>query len=605
MHKVLIIVFLFLGKLAFCQSLLNDTIDASPTGTYVQTLHETDSGYYFVGMIPHPSNPGNPDQFFLGFIDHEGNWETKLLEYDGEDQRSAFSINKLQVNNDGNFVTAYSSCSSYCYPRIKEVTPEGVVVRDTIYKDIIDSLGLAILDFNNVYFDSNLEEYTLLMNTYDTAKFANSEDDYGNLLYLKLDDDFQVLDTILFTDPDQLFAYLSASMCWKPDGTKVILIQDNFQSPWPENESGKMVFYEVDTQDNYMKVAEYEPSQNNRYVFSLIGSADSSYVFTYIGSTWDTLSNDWLYSNHICKLDWDYDMIWDVSLTLNPYPTPVSEIINYCIIESGDSCYITANGGETGAYGAQLYKLDANGNQLWRRRILKVIPSQLPETSYSSVIIRDIIENENNGFTLFGRLRNNVFGVGPFIYGYIIETNCLGFVAPPEAHAAHEVRDDFEIAFHNESMQAGSYTWYFGDGTSLETGEYADTVSHIYEGFGTYEVMLIAHGCDEERDTTIFQVNPTLHADPTVVTDGQGYYTIFPNPVQVGSELYVYLNGLILEDGEVLLQFYTEDGKIAEEIPLTAMEGTYIITPNLSSGLYLTRLVGMGEVLQTRKLIVH
>src|SRR5690606_28467690 len=102
--------------------------------------------------------------------------------------------------------------------------------------------------------------------------------------------------------------------------------------------------------------------------------------------------------------------------------------------------------------------------------------------------------------------------------------------------------DHYGIHFYNTSMQAGSYTWHFGDGTVLETDEYTDTVAHTYPGFGSYEGMLIAHGCNGDNDTLHFVVEPKLHADPSIVTNGNGYFTVFPNPGIAGNELFVYLN---------------------------------------------------------------
>ena len=118
-----VIYLLFFAFFSSAQGFLNDTVSVSLTGTYFNSIYEVDSGYYCVGMVPHPSEPGNPDQFLLGFMSYEGEWETKLLDYDTlQDQRAGFSYNSLILNNQGNFVHAYSNCGDgNCYPRINTV----------------------------------------------------------------------------------------------------------------------------------------------------------------------------------------------------------------------------------------------------------------------------------------------------------------------------------------------------------------------------------------------------------------------------------------------------------------------------------------------------
>jgi hypothetical protein len=178
-------------------------------------------------------------------------------------------------------------------------------------------------------------------------------------------------------------------------------------------------------------------------------------------------------------------------------------------------------------------------------------------------------------------------------------------MGPPEGHADYLIEDNFQVSFYNQSMQAGSYTWDFGDGTSLETGEYSDTISHTYTGFGNYEVVLIARGCEGENDTVRFNVIAALHTNPNLVTDGQGYFTLFPNPIAAGNLFNVYINGLDPNDGTVWLELINAEGRLVQEIQLSATEGTYMLNLSLGSGLYMVNLKQGGSVLQSRKLMVY
>lgn len=136
------------------------------------------------------------------------------------------------------------------------------------------------------------------------------------------------------------------------------------------------------------------------------------------------------------------------------------------------------------------------------------------------------------------------------------------------------------------------------------TDEYADTVSHTCAGFGNYQVLLIAHGCNGKADTVSFHVKSALHADPTVITDGQGYFLLFPNPLPSGSPINVYINGLNPEHGDVILKFHDMRGREVHQVQLSATEGSYQLNPKLSQEMYNVSLFQGETLLQTRKLNV-
>jgi hypothetical protein len=595
---------LFFAFFSSAQGFLNDTVSVSLTGTYFNSIYEVDSGYYCVGMVPHPTEPGNPDQFLLGFMSFEGDWETKLLDYDTlQDQRSGFSHNSLILNNQGNFVHVYSNCGDgNCYPRLKEVTPEGQIVRDTIYRDVIDSLGLIVFDGNNLYFDSFSGDYTVLSNTSDTARFEAGFPDFGTQLYLRIDQNFTIVDTIHFTDPNQTHSYIYASKCIKFNGIEVVMIQDQKQAGSAENREGKMVFYEVDQNGLHQRMADYNVGQYERQSRSLISTFDSAFVFFYIQSEW--VIDEWRYTNMLCKLDSNYQLIWETPLFYTSYPSPGSTIFAHRVVETIDSAYVVAMGGANVDFGVVLMKIHKYGAVEWERHIVKPIPN-IQDTSYSDVEIRDVIKNSKGGYTMIGRHDNEILGPIVTINGYVVETNCLGFMGPPEGHADYLIEDNFQVSFYNQSMQAGSYTWDFGDGTLLETDEYSDTISHTYTGFGNYEVILIARGCAGENDTVQFNVIAALHTNPSLVTDGQGYFTLFPNPIAAGNLFNVYINGLDPNDGTVWLELINAEGRRVQEIQLSAKEGTYMLNLSLASGIYMVNLNQGGSVLQSRKLMVY
>ena len=74
-----------------------------------------------------------------------------------------------------------------------------------------------------------------------------------------------------------------------------------------------------------------------------------------------------------------------------------------------------------------------------------------------------------------------------------------------------------EIKFENQSEKAVTYQWDFGDGNT--STEYSPT--HIYANAGTYDVSLIATGCEMGEDTLLQQqyivVDPEAEACDTIV----------------------------------------------------------------------------------------
>lgn len=145
----------------------------------------------------------------------------------------------------------------------------------------------------------------------------------------------------------------------------------------------------------------------------------------------------------------------------------------------------------------------------------------------------------------------------------------------PLASFSYSNSGNGQISFTNNSVNATTYFWDFGDdNTSIENNP-----SHTYETTGIYTVKLFANKCDME-DSTIQNINIT-----TLNIQNQEnnaiYINIYPNPVKnninlkvdaklIGTNYMIYDN-----TGKSLLT-----GKINSE-------NTVIESGNLSSGIYL------------------
>ncbi|MDG1332839.1 MAG: PKD domain-containing protein, partial [Crocinitomicaceae bacterium] len=146
------------------------------------------------------------------------------------------------------------------------------------------------------------------------------------------------------------------------------------------------------------------------------------------------------------------------------------------------------------------------GEDVWVRNY-----RYFPEDSarrYTHEII-DLEKTHDGGYIMCGSVisADSLQAGSPAQYGYVIKTNCLGFLGDPEAATSYTFGENNTVIFNNESIQAGSYYWDFGDGTFLTTEEDTNAIIHEYTASGIYTVQLIGYGCDGVNDTLTFNIN--------------------------------------------------------------------------------------------------
>ena len=400
----------------------------------------------------------------------------------------------------------------------------------------------------------------------------------------------------------------------------------------PSDPESQIVFMTIDEQGNILNKKHYTDGQMAGSPFALTRTEDNGFLFTYVKSV--NIDNSWINNDYLCKVDSNFNLVWKMSVDTLIHSGGF-KYLEKNIAPTLDGSYITAGGSGTFEPDYQstalLSKFDKNGQIAWQRH--HFLLSEVSPTAPITTEINDVIATSDSGYCMVGQVFDYpVFGTSPIsFYGYLVKTNCLGFLGNAVASAGFSYEDEFAVRFYNTSMQAGSYFWNFGDGTTLSTDEYVDTVVHEYPTFSPspspsassgsggnggngsyaeYEVMLIAYGCYDslgvrDADTVVFTVQPRKHQDPSVVTNGNGYFTIFPNPISAGSPLYVYLNGLNFNDGEVVLKIYGNDGRYVTKYILSVSEGSYQIDNELASGVYLLVLEQGGERLEVERLVVE
>jgi PKD repeat protein len=249
-----------------------------------------------------------------------------------------------------------------------------------------------------------------------------------------------------------------------------------------------------------------------------------------------------------------------------------------------------------GTQTVRLYNFTSKGKYNWIRDYYYYPIDSLKDPTYE---INDIEIMSDGGFVLGGESKNKVSlnqGI-PGQFAYLLRTNCLGFLSPPQAQFEYESEKN-EVLFINNSMNAGSYTWCFGQGDSLRTGEEIDSVTHTYEYGGQYEVALIAHGCNGEADTVKLNINVAQGAYGNI---GDNYFSLYPNPVQQGNLITIETGNV--ENGE--LHFFDAQGKRVKTVQLPDAKSIYFIDHDFSAATYVLQLSSEGKVLQRRKLVVQ
>ena len=157
---------------------------------------------------------------------------------------------------------------------------------------------------------------------------------------------------------------------------------------------------------------------------------------------------------------------------------------------------------------------------------------------------------------------------------------------------------DFEISeflvhFQNLSLNADSFLWDFGDGT---TSEENDPV-HSYDDIGQYTVTLIAF--NEYSDDTLVQV---LDVTDIPEFSNQHSITIYPNPAKGSFTLQTVAPGVKNID----LQLFTIEGKLVfRKEFVNASKSNVVEIYNIPEGLYLLKITILPGQVSYKKIIIY
>lgn len=578
------------------QTYLNDTLSDGSRQSYFQNVIEVDSGYICFGgktvLYPNKLLP----KLTLSFIDYDGNFSHTYISPDTIIKEfSWYGNNQFVVNNAGNFVHVFDCFGpTGRFPKLVELSPQGQLVQEANLKPFLDSLHITLVG-HTVYYNASLDEYDVLINFYDDSLATWSTTiNPSRTMYVRLDGSMNLIDTLLLFDPQQRFGLVLEELLYEGD-EKVIVHYSNYSPAQNSAREGHILLSRIGSNGALTEQLTYNDGPFSTQMKGLKHSLDSNYLFTYEKCYWAS-SSEWLSQNFIVKLDKQFNLIWKTAI--DPWIEHSNSFYfqQNQVIVNPDSSIIVVGGGinldpppphtvEQNA--AQISKYNNDGEQLWLRYIYKVPNIGVPIDELGGVVIKDVIRNSKGGYTMVGYVDYYYDGFSQLkTYAYIAETNCLGFMGDPVALAAVSYEDSLRVNFHNNSFQAGSFSWYFGDGDSLVSGENLIDFSHTYTSADSFEVLLVAHGCDVQ-DSLRFWVYPSHLEieDSTEQVEFGGHFYLYPNPASGNQGLNILLHP-VSDCNALQLVFYDEKGRLLRELPVQNMEQSLLIDHNFSPGTY-------------------
>lgn len=578
-------------------------------------IYVTDSCYYYTCT----SGKAYQREFFnFGKIQFDGTEEILLLDQDLTSlQRVMFSQVDMDTNFRGNFVTNFVNYSSLgSVPRIKEFDSDGNLLNDFIYNDLWQIDSLSFWPANRQIIDNYDSSYYILTlaSDYTTDDNSGSFNGIRGCVLFKVKFDGSIVFSKHFNylpvgtyKPSwvgiNFLQYSPTSMLMVIDEQK-IYAPSSYEMNW-----ARIHFIEIDKNGDELNHQIFQDGQYSPGYYGCTVLNDGGVLISYYESILDGLppNNDYFRPRPvIARLDNNFDLVWKRNIR-EFYGSEYSYYTNmhdFKIVQ--DSLFVGAfeyvdelvfNQSYYTTLRLSQYNLD--GVNKWNRDYTYFPTDNFNDPEYG---IYDLELTPDGGYIMCGEIFHfdSLSAGSPGQFGYILKTNCLGFLSDPIAEFSYSTNNG-EVEFVNEGIQAGSYRWNFGDGETLNTTEYIDTVSHSYSANGDYTVQLIAYGCNGINDTIsktimVSGISSGYAGDGTLLT-------IYPNPISSGESLAFYV-GKITEEN-VTVEVVNMLGQIVFQGQVHTPNTTYIVPLNVASGEYFVSLRSESDRLEVEKLIVR
>ncbi len=622
LQTLVMIAMMLIGGSAFAQEFQK----VYPFDQYMQItdVYPTDSCYYYIAC--HGTTLYTDSEVAFGKLDLNGNvvFQNTFLQQDTANFPNR-TYAELQLNHKGNFVTTHITVKSMSgwYPRVLEIDPNGNLVNDFMMESQVpDSMsmgdqGLLIYNSQDTTYDIVYGYYTRNVETNPIGPLRG----YGTI-WMKIDQYGDTLWTKRYDTPGAAqneHRYLPAAFVSINDSTNLLVNREYYYagSIWASDENwSKMHFLWLDKNGNVLdsKYMEHTPVCYGGN--SLIPLPDGTFIYEYDDSfltPYNSTTDVFEYIPLVGRLDQNLDAIWKAKMNQKAVPNFGAAGMTEKLLLDSDTSFVygygrglfedTTDNSLGISYVASMVRRSITGDLKWSRNFL-FYPDTLIDTQYPAYYtIKDIELTDDGGYIMVGDVDcfDSVAAQVPWEFGYVVKTNCLGFIGSPQAGIQYQNLGQMNVEFVNKSTEAGSFELHPGNGDIIHFEEDQDTIIYNYLTFGPHNAMLVAHGCDGETDTVFFEVNPVFHTDPTPITVGQGYFSLFPNPIIAGNYLYIYLNNVDPSNGDLEMFFYSSDGKLVSSKKMNATEGNHLIHWQVGGGVYHAILFQGDKMLQSRK----
>lgn len=594
----------------------------------INDIYVSDTGYYFQGVQGWGATECD---VVFGKLKLNGDLDFYTTDSTPNEYNMSYvGLTQMDTNFRGNFILGYTNRLFagpflLSQPNFTEIDKFGNIVLSTTF-DFYSSDSLIFADYGKII-PSNEDSTYYGLFTYANLTTNTTHPRYNEsgVLLLKIDQYGDTIFTKKFADPSIQLVKPKWTVCHLQQfkDTSILLSLKEFyneQIPHGVAFTSKIHLILIDANGNILQQSTFQEGDFSFGGFTFITLTDGSLVLPYYDSKIVLTSQnvqERVYRAVTARIDSNMQIVWKDTLPNIFYPNLTSEVQSVRLLQINDSVF-------GGAYlyefdtiydpsiwhsyrsipYARIYNKTMDGETVWQRDYhFANISDSINEPTYS---LTDFEKTADGGFITCGSYKNHdSLAIGSQgIYGYVLKTNCLGFLGAPESAFSYQISDSFVVNYTNHSIQAGSYLWSFGDGDIVATDEYEKFATHYYESPGTYNVTLIAFGCNGEADTlTTTIIIPETPID-TVVYIGDGtLLTLFPNPVKSGESLVAYVGELNGESATLDLIDYS--GKVLYSTYIPKGNTNYFLPTQYATGVYLAALRNNKNLLETERFIIE
>lgn len=532
-------------------------------------------------------------------------------------QASWGSLTDSQMNDRGNFVTGFSNWfyvnAPPGLPRIIEADKNGNIVRDTLYDNFAND-SVFYMDFATLIYSQIDSSYYMSLSFVDLLTDSNPtvgfDGEEGTLL-MKLDRNYQIMwKKRFFKKISSNFVHFGPTKLRMLNDTTLFMVNWEFHQYAPssaEKNKGITHYHTLDTAGLILTHKIFQATPFDYTGFAHLTLPNGDIISTYFESRLTGTPPNSDYFEHrsvMTRLNPNMQQVWKVNLIPNysnhdpaGSPQKILQINDSTIVYAFRNAILLEPTKVLSE--VKLESRNLNGNLNWSRQYV-YYPQKFWNDPYYQILD---VEQFSNGDLIFAgqvindSLRNlNLSGQN----GYLLKTNCLGFMGDPIANFTYSKGTGNEVIFVNQSAQAGGFVWDFGDNSSLSLGENYDTLTHVFSKDTIFTVSLKALGCNGKYDTISVKID--LLGLPEISATQSSTLTINPNPIPAGDFISVYIGNIAHEKHEI--RIHNELGEVVAHYPVPHGKVNLSLNPITTKGIYFVSLYRKEEKVISKKIII-